>query len=81
MPEGRLVLSWMEEASGWVHPARLVVALAPSPAGTQVTLVHDGFAGIGKPGWPSTVQNYELGADVHKILEKLAALVTEDVVA
>jgi uncharacterized protein YndB with AHSA1/START domain len=80
VPEGRLVLSWMEEGSGWTHPARLVVSLAASPAGTHVTLIHDGFAGIGKPGWPDTVQGYERGADAHKILDKLAALVTQDAV-
>jgi uncharacterized protein YndB with AHSA1/START domain len=80
VPEGRLVLSWMEEGSDWLHPARLVLTLAPAAAGTRVTLIHDGFAGIGKPGWPATVQNYERGADAHRILEKLAALVSEDAV-
>src|SRR5271163_419876 len=49
--EGALALSWLEEDQGWVHPARLVITLAATPAGTRVTLVHDGFAGIGKPGW------------------------------
>ncbi|MGA2953099.1 MAG: SRPBCC domain-containing protein [Caulobacteraceae bacterium] len=81
VPEGRLALSWMEEGSDWIHPARLVVTIAASPAGALVTLVHDGFAGIGKPGWADTVQDYERGADAHQILEKLAALVNEDVVA
>jgi uncharacterized protein YndB with AHSA1/START domain len=80
VPEGRLVLSWMEEGGDWLYPARLVVTLAASPGGTQVMLIHDGFAGIGKPGWPATVANYEAGADAHKILEKLAALVVEDAV-
>jgi uncharacterized protein YndB with AHSA1/START domain len=75
-PEGALVLSWMEEGGDWVHPARLVITLAPTTAGTRVTLVHDGFAGIGKPGWPDTAQAYERGADRHKVLEKLAELVT-----
>jgi uncharacterized protein YndB with AHSA1/START domain len=75
-PERALVLSWIEEDRGWVHPARLVITLAPSPAGTTVTLGHDGFAGIGKPGWPKTVEGYERGADSHRILEKLADLVT-----
>jgi uncharacterized protein YndB with AHSA1/START domain len=73
--EGALVLSWLEEDQGWVHPARLVITLAATPAGTRVNLVHDGFAGIGKPGWEGTVQGYERGADRHKVLEKLAALV------
>ena len=73
--EGALVLSWLEEDQGWVHPARLVITLAASPAGTRVTLVHDGFAGIGKPGWEGTVQGYERGADRHKVLEALAGLV------
>jgi uncharacterized protein YndB with AHSA1/START domain len=80
-PEGSLVLSWMEEGAGWVHPARLVITLAPTPAGTLVTLVHDGFAGIGKPGWAGTVQGYERGADRHKVLETLADLVTASVAA
>lgn len=75
VPEGRLVLSWFEEGADWVHPARLVFALVASPAGTTVTLVHDGFAGIGKPGWPDTLQSYERGADRHRVLEQLAELV------
>jgi uncharacterized protein YndB with AHSA1/START domain len=80
-PEGALVLSWMEEGHGWTHPARLVITLAPTPAGCKVTLAHDGFAGIGKPAWPQTVQGYERGADRHKVLEKLAGLVSAGVVA
>ena len=78
-PERELVLSWMEEGQGWVHPARLVIRLAPTAAGAEVTLIHDGFAGIGKPDWAGTVDNYESGADHHRILEKLADLVTIDV--
>lgn len=73
--EGSLVLSWMEEGAGWLHPARLVLTLAASEAGTLVTLSHDGFAGIGTPGWPGTVQAYERGADRHRLLEQLADLV------
>jgi uncharacterized protein YndB with AHSA1/START domain len=72
VPEGRLVLSWLEEGSGWVHPARLLFALAPSATGTLVTLSHDGFAGIGKPGWPDTARAYEHGADRHQVLQRLA---------
>ena len=75
IPEGTLILSWLEEGQGWLHPARLVISLAASPIGTKVTLVHDGFAGIGKPGWPETVKDYEIGADAHRVLEKLAELV------
>jgi uncharacterized protein YndB with AHSA1/START domain len=74
VPEGRLVLSWVEEDAGWIHPARLVICLEATGAGTTVTLTHDGFAGIGKPGWPDTVQAYERGADRHQILEHLAEL-------
>jgi uncharacterized protein YndB with AHSA1/START domain len=73
--ERSLVLSWLEEDGDWVHPARLSITLIPTPAGTQVTLTHDGFAGIGKPGWPETVRAYERGADRHQLLERLAALV------
>jgi uncharacterized protein YndB with AHSA1/START domain len=80
VPEGELTLSWIEEDRGWAHPARLVVRLAAAPGGTQVTLAHDGFAGIGKPNWPGTVQGYERGADRHNVLEKLAALVNRDAV-
>jgi uncharacterized protein YndB with AHSA1/START domain len=76
VPEGRLVLSWLEEGADWVHPARLVISLTASAVGTKVTLVHDGFAGIGKPGWPDTVNSYERGADRHRVLEQLAELVT-----
>lgn len=76
VPEGALVLSWLEEDGDWVHPARLVITLAATLAGTRVTLTHDGFAGIGKPGWPGTVQAYERGADRHQVLDRLASLVT-----
>ena len=75
VPEGGLVLSWLEEGANWAHPARLVITLAPTPAGNLVTLTHDGFAGIGKPGWPGTLQAYERGADRHQVLERLAGLV------
>jgi uncharacterized protein YndB with AHSA1/START domain len=78
-PERALVLSWMEEERGWVHPARLVITLEPAPAGTKVSLTHDGFAGIGKPGWAKTVEGYERGADHHRVLETLANLVTAGV--
>lgn len=75
VPEGELVLSWLEEGGDWVHPARLVIALAPSPTGTRVTLIHDGFAGIGTAGWSNTLQAYERGADRHRVLERLAEAV------
>jgi len=79
-PEDRLILSWMEEGGDWRHPKRLVITLAPTPAGTRVTLVHDGFAGIGTPDWRETLQDYQRGADQHRVLETLAALVTPDAV-
>jgi len=75
VPEKKLILSWLEEGSGWVHPARLVVTLAPSAAGTQVTLIHDGFENIGRSDWPETLQDYERGADLHRVLDHLADLV------
>jgi uncharacterized protein YndB with AHSA1/START domain len=78
VPEGRLVLSWLEEGSDWVHPARLLFTLEPIATGTRVALVHDGFAGIGKPGWPGTVEGYERGADRHQLLEHLADLVARE---
>ena len=74
--EEKLILSWLEEASGWQHPARLVITLAPIPAGTRVTLIHDGFEGIGRPDWPDTLQDYERGADAHRVLDHLADLVS-----
>jgi uncharacterized protein YndB with AHSA1/START domain len=75
VPEGSLILSWLEEGSGWTHPARLVISLLPVAAGTKVTLIHEGFAGIGRPDWSETVEDYERGADHHRILERLADLV------
>jgi uncharacterized protein YndB with AHSA1/START domain len=77
-PERRLVLSWFEEESGWVHPARLLFTLEPTAAGTLVTLQHDGFAGIGKANWRSVTDAYERGADAHALLPKLAALIGAD---
>jgi uncharacterized protein YndB with AHSA1/START domain len=76
VPEGRLVLSWLEEDSGWVHPGRLVVTLEPIASGTRVALVHDGFAGIGKPDWAGTQEAYERGADKHQVLLRLAGAVS-----
>ena len=75
-PEQSLILSWFEEDGDWVHPGRLVIALEPSTAGTKVSLIHDGFAGIGKPDWPESVADYERGASEHRILERLAELAT-----
>jgi uncharacterized protein YndB with AHSA1/START domain len=75
VPEGRLVLSWLEEGTGWTHPGRLVIELAPISSGTRVTLTHDGFAGIGKLGWQRTAEAYELGIDRHGMLAALAAVV------
>src|SRR6266487_1695603 len=74
--EKSLILSWLEEGSGWIHPARLVITLAPTAAGTRVTLIHDGFEGIGRREWAETVQDYERGADLHRILDRLADLVS-----
>ena len=62
--------------SGWLQPARLVITLAPSAGGTRVTLIHDGFEGIGRSDWRDTVQDYERGADVHRILDRLAQVVS-----
>ncbi|GGL10366.1 SRPBCC family protein [Mangrovihabitans endophyticus] len=76
VPEGRLVLSWLEEDAGWVHPGRLVITVEPIASGTRVGLVHDGFAGIGKAGWEQTMQAYERGADKHQVLRRLADAVT-----
>ena len=74
VPEGRLVLSWLEEDAGWLHPGRLVIELTAVRAGTLVTLVHDGFAGIGKLGWQGVMEAYERGGDKHRVLQRLAAV-------
>ena len=75
VPEGRLVLSWMEEGSEWRHPGRLVIALRAEGDGTEVTLTHDGLAGIGTSGWEATREAYERGADRHQVLRRLADVV------
>jgi Activator of Hsp90 ATPase homolog 1-like protein len=75
-PEKSLILSWLEENSGWLNPARLVITLAPIATGTHVTLIHDGFENIGRSDWLETVQDYEYGADLHRILDRLADLVS-----
>lgn len=80
VPEGALVLSWLEEGGDWSHPARLVVELAATASGTRVTMSHDGFAGIGKPGWPATRDAYERGADRHRVLQRLREVVASDAV-
>jgi len=77
VPEKSLILSWLEEGSGWLNPARLVIKLSPLEGGTQVVLIHDGFEGIGRPDWTETVKGYELGADAHRVLDRLADLVEE----
>jgi uncharacterized protein YndB with AHSA1/START domain len=75
-PQRSLILSWLEEGSGWLNPARLVIRLAPTASGTRVTLIHDGFEGIGASNVAEWVRDYERGADAHRILEKLACLVS-----
>lgn len=77
VPEERLVLSWLEEDAGWVNPARLELTLTPSERGTTVMLVHDGFEGVGTPRWSGIADAYERGADRHRVLERLAELVTD----
>jgi uncharacterized protein YndB with AHSA1/START domain len=72
IPEGALVLSWMEEGSSWVHPARLLIELRPTVVGTRAYLTHDGFAGIGTPTWQRTADAYRQGLDRHRILEALS---------
>ncbi len=76
--ERELALSWMEEDAGWTHPARLVLTLRPVAGGTKATLIHDGFAGIGKAGWKGVAEAYERGAERHRVLETLAELMASD---
>jgi uncharacterized protein YndB with AHSA1/START domain len=78
VPEKKLILSWLEEGSGWQNPARLVITLAPTAVGTRVTLIHDGFEAIGRSDWAKTVQDYERGADQHRVLDRLADVVSAD---
>jgi uncharacterized protein YndB with AHSA1/START domain len=78
LAERSLILSWLEEESGWRHPARLVITLVATAAGTRVTLIHDGFEGIGRSDWLDTLQDYERGADLHRVLDHLADLSTRD---
>lgn len=77
VPEGWLILSWLEEGQGWAHPARFVITLEASQVGTKVTVIHDGFAATGQD-WRAMVADYEQGSDAHRILDKLAALVNAD---
>jgi uncharacterized protein YndB with AHSA1/START domain len=74
-PERSLILSWLEEGSGWTRPARLIITLAAAASGTRVTLIHDGFEAIGRLDWTETVKDYERGADLHRVLDRLADLV------
>jgi uncharacterized protein YndB with AHSA1/START domain len=74
-PERTFILSWLEEGAEWQHPARLVITLAPIAAGTRVTLIHDGFEEIGRADWHETVLDYERGADLHRVLDRLVELV------
>jgi uncharacterized protein YndB with AHSA1/START domain len=78
VPEGWLILSWMEEGQGWRNPARLVLALEASGAGTKASMTFDGFAGIGRANWPDMVADYERGSDTHGTLQALAKLVESD---
>jgi uncharacterized protein YndB with AHSA1/START domain len=75
-PHKCLILSWLEEGNGWSNPARLVIRLSPTASGTRVTLIHDGFEAIGVANVAEWVEDYERGADAHRILEKLASLVS-----
>jgi hypothetical protein len=82
VPEGKLILSWLEEGAGWAHPGRLVIELAAAAVGTRVTLTHDGCAGIGTPTWRRTADAYRRGVSEHPVLDDLAAAVaTGDVPA
>src|ERR1700722_15301432 len=74
--ERSLILSWLEEEEGLVAPGATVVHAVPTAAGTRVSLIHDGFEGIGRSDWPETVQDYERGADLHRVLDRLADLVS-----
>lgn len=76
VPKRSLILSWLEEGKGWLKPARFVIQLSAVDDGTEVVLIHDGFEAIGLPDWTQTLKGYEHGADVHRILDRLADLVS-----
>lgn len=78
VPEGWLILSWMEEGQRWQNPVRLTLALEASPAGTRASMRFDGFAGTGRADWPDMVADYERGSDQHNTLQILATLVESD---
>ncbi len=78
VPEGWLILSWMEEDQRWQNPVRLTLALEASPAGTRASMRFDGFAGTGRADWPDMVADYERGSDQHNTLQILARLVESD---
>lgn len=75
VPEGWLILSWMEEGQRWQNPVRLTLALEASPVGTRASMRFDGFAGTGRADWPDMVADYERGSDQHNTLQTLATLV------
>ena len=79
--ERALVLSWLEERAGWLTPAQLSITLEPAPDGATVSLVHDRFEAIGSPRWAEVAKAYDLGAKKHRLLEKLAELAAEGLVA
>lgn len=56
--------------------ARLVITLDPIGVGTRVTIIQDGFEDIGRSDWAETIQDCERGADRHRILDRLADLVS-----
>ena len=72
VPEGELVLSWLEEGGDWVHPARLVFTWRPRPRHDRDARARR-LRGHRQAGWPDTLQAYERGADRHQLLQRLAA--------
>jgi uncharacterized protein YndB with AHSA1/START domain len=73
VPEGRLVLSWLEEERS--GPSRTARRQAHADSRRhRGSLVHDGFAGIGIDNWTATVEGYERGADRHHVLADLVSL-------
>lgn len=77
IPEKRLILSWFEDGpdTDWVYPIRLSFTLEAIPGGTRVTMVFDGFPGIGKASWPKTYEAYQRGVEEHDLLGHLCEAV------
>lgn len=72
-PMKKLVLSWFEDGpdTDWVNPIRKTFLFENLNGTTRVTLVIEGFEGIGKPTYERTYEAYARGTARHHILRNL----------